>query len=85
MFGEKSGWERANWFEPNAARGEESLRPRGWAGKLWSPAIEVEHPPAVRWRQSSTRLVREDRSSGEGSADFLERLCANRVAREVGQ
>ena len=42
-FGEKSGWERANWFEPNAARGDESLRPRGWAGKLWSPAIGAEH------------------------------------------
>ena len=33
-FGEKSGWERANWFERNAAHGDESLRPRGWAGKL---------------------------------------------------
>ena len=43
VFGEKSGWERANWFEPNAARGDESLRPRGWAGKLWSPAIGAEH------------------------------------------
>ena len=42
-FGEKSGWERANWFEPNAADGDESLRPRGWAGKHWSPAVGVEH------------------------------------------
>src|SRR5207245_2804610 len=42
-FGEKSGWERANWFEPNAHRGDDSLRPRGWAGRLWSPAIEAEH------------------------------------------
>src|SRR5947208_755226 len=33
-WGEKSGWERANWFEANAARGEESLRRRGWAGRL---------------------------------------------------
>jgi glycine/D-amino acid oxidase-like deaminating enzyme len=42
-FGEKSGWERPNWFEPNAASGHESLRPRGWAGRLWSPAIGAEH------------------------------------------
>ena len=41
-FGEKSGWERVNWFDPNAADGDESLRPRGWAGQHWSPAIEVE-------------------------------------------
>ena len=42
-WGEKSGWERPNWFEPNAAAGDESLRPRGWAGRLWSPAIGAEH------------------------------------------
>ncbi|HEX5197264.1 MAG TPA: FAD-dependent oxidoreductase, partial [Gaiellales bacterium] len=41
-FGEKSAWERANWFDPNAAEGDESLRPRGWAGENWSPAIHAE-------------------------------------------
>jgi glycine cleavage system T protein len=85
-FGEKSGWERANWFEPNAARGDESLRPRGWAGKLWSPAIGAEHvacrEAAVLFDESSFAKIE---ASGEGAPDFLERLCANRVAREVGQ
>jgi glycine cleavage system T protein len=86
VFGEKSGWERANWFEPNAALGDESLRPRGWAGKLWSPAIAAEHA-ACR----STAAIFDESSfakilvSGEGAADLLERLCANRVARDVGQ
>ena len=42
-FGEKSGWERVNWYERNAAAGDESLRPRGWAGRHWSPAIGAEH------------------------------------------
>ena len=42
-FGEKSGWERVNWYESNAAAGDESLRPRGWAGQHWSPAIGAEH------------------------------------------
>jgi hypothetical protein len=41
-FGEKSGWERANWFDGNASEGDESLRPRGWAGENWSPAIHAE-------------------------------------------
>ena len=41
-FGEKSGWERVNWYERNAAAGDESLRPRGWAGMHWSPAIGAE-------------------------------------------
>ena len=30
-------------------------------------------------------VVREDRGGGAGAAAFLERLCANRVARDVGQ
>ncbi len=41
-FGEKSGWERVNWYESNAPAGDESLRPRGWAGRHWSPAIGAE-------------------------------------------
>ena len=85
-FGEKSGWERANWFEPNAERGDESLRPRGWAGKLWSPAIGAEHlacrDAAAIFDESSFAKILV---SGEGAADLLESLCANRVARDVGQ
>jgi len=84
-FGEKSGWERANWFEPNAERGDASLRPRGWAGRLWSPAIGAEH------RACREAVAIFDESSfakldvvGEGAANFLERLCDNRVARDVG-
>ena len=85
-FGEKAGWERANWFEPNAAGGDESLRPRGWAGKLWSPAIGAEHAAC---RESAalfdeTSFAKLD-VTGEGAADFLEYLCANRVARGVGR
>ncbi|HEY3182733.1 MAG TPA: FAD-dependent oxidoreductase [Gaiellaceae bacterium] len=84
-FGEKSGWERANWFEPNAARGDESLRPRGWAGRLWSPAIGAEHvacrEAAALFDETSFAKIEV---SGAGAADFLERLCDNRVARDVG-
>jgi len=84
-FGEKSGWERPNWFEPNAARGDESLRPRGWAGRLWSPAIGAEHlacrETAALFDETSFSKIEV---SGEGAAEFLERLCANRVARDVG-
>ena len=85
-FGEKSGWERANWFEPNAARGDESLRPHGWAGKLWSPAIGAEHTAcretACIFDESS--FAKLDVTGARADA-FLETLCANRVAREVGR
>jgi glycine cleavage system aminomethyltransferase T/glycine/D-amino acid oxidase-like deaminating enzyme len=84
-FGEKSGWERANWFNPNAARGDESLRPRGWAGRLWSPAIGAEH---MACRESAaifdfTSFAKIE-VRGQGAASFLEGLTDNRVARAVG-
>src|ERR671934_2336329 len=84
-FGEKSGGERANWFEPNAKRGDESLRPRGWAGEVWSPAIGAEH----RACRESAALFDETSFAkievrGAAAGEFLERLCDNRVARDVG-
>jgi glycine cleavage system aminomethyltransferase T/glycine/D-amino acid oxidase-like deaminating enzyme len=85
-FGEKSGWERVNWYESNAVEGDESLRPRGWAGMHWSPAIGAEH----RATREAAGLFDESsfsklELSGPGAAELLERLCDNRVAREVGQ
>jgi 4-methylaminobutanoate oxidase (formaldehyde-forming) len=85
-FGEKSGWERVNWYASNAGDGDPDLRPRGWAGQMWSPAIGAEHT-AVR-----ERAALFDESSfakmevvGPGAAAFLESLCDNRVARDVGR
>jgi glycine cleavage system aminomethyltransferase T/glycine/D-amino acid oxidase-like deaminating enzyme len=85
-FGEKSGWERVNWYESNADAADDSLRPRGWAGMHWSPAIGVE---AMAARQTAALF---DESSfaklevaGPGAAELLMRLCDNRVARDVGQ
>ena len=85
VFGEKSGWERVNWFEPNAASGDEALRPRGWAGRLWSPAIGAEHlacrTTAALFDETSFAKIE---ISGERADDFLEHLCDNKVARDVG-
>jgi glycine cleavage system aminomethyltransferase T/glycine/D-amino acid oxidase-like deaminating enzyme len=84
-FGEKSGWERVNWFEPNAAGGDESLRPRGWAGRNWSPAIEVE----CRATQAAAGLFDESSFAkidvhGPGALPFLDGLCANVIDRPIG-
>jgi glycine cleavage system aminomethyltransferase T/glycine/D-amino acid oxidase-like deaminating enzyme len=85
VFGEKSGWARVNWFEPNAALGDDSQRPRGWAGHLWSPAIGAEHvacrTTAALFDETSFAKIE---IAGEEAADFLERLCDNKVARDVG-
>jgi 4-methylaminobutanoate oxidase (formaldehyde-forming) len=91
-FGEKSMWERPNWFTPNEAGAGvadptelAALRPRGWAGQHWSPAIGAE-ALATRWTaglfdESSFAKIEID---GAGAATFLQGLCANDVARDVG-
>ena len=85
-FGEKSGWERVNWYEANAAGGDGGLRPRGWAGQHWSPAIGAEHAAcreaAAIFDESSFSKME---IAGPGAAGLLERLCDNEVAREVGK
>jgi glycine cleavage system aminomethyltransferase T/glycine/D-amino acid oxidase-like deaminating enzyme len=85
-FGEKSGWERVNWYEANTAAGDGALRPRGWAGRHWSPAIAAEHAAcreaAALFDETSFAKLEV---SGAGAGDFLERLCDNHVAREVGR
>jgi 4-methylaminobutanoate oxidase (formaldehyde-forming) len=92
VFGEKSMWERPNWFTPNeegagvsSRAALEALRPRGWAGEHWSPAIGAE---ALATRQAAGLF---DESSfakieveGSGAGAFLQRLCANDIDRPVG-
>ena len=91
-FGEKSGWERPNWFAPNAADpafgGEtalEALRPRGWAGEHWHPAIAAEalatRTTAALFDETSFAKIEV---SGPGAVALLGWLCANDVDRPVG-
>ena len=67
VFGEKSGWERVNWYAANEAAGDEALRPRGWAGMHWSPAIGAEHTRLPRGGGAVRRdVVRQDRGQRAG-------------------
>ena len=64
-FGEKSGWERVNWYEPNAEAGDESLRPRGWAGPALVARDRRRAPRDPRGGCDLRRdLVREDGDRG---------------------
>lgn len=84
-FGEKSMWERPNWFAANEAAGDPERRPRGWAGEHWSPAIGAE---ALACRDAAALFDESSFSkmevSGPGATSFLDRVCANRVDRPVG-
>jgi 4-methylaminobutanoate oxidase (formaldehyde-forming) len=86
-FGEKSGWERANWFEPNGDDPRfggratlEATRARGWAGELWSPAIAAEalatRTAAGLFDETSFAKIEV---AGPGAAAFLNGLAANDV------
>ncbi len=84
-FGEKSGWERPNWFRSNEDAAFETMRPKGWAGEHWSTAIVAEH------RATRERAALFDESSfakldvrGPGAAAFLQRIAAGDVDRPVG-
>jgi glycine cleavage system aminomethyltransferase T/glycine/D-amino acid oxidase-like deaminating enzyme len=85
-FGEKSGWERVNYYTSNARAEDEALRPRGWAGQHWSPAVVAEHlgtrTAAGLFDESSFAKIEV---SGPGAVDLMEWLCDNRVARGVGR
>ena len=84
-FGEKSGWERANWFLTNEDPVHRDRRPRGWAGEHWSTAIVAEHLAcrervAVFDESSFSKISVE----GRDACAFLQRLCCKDVDREPG-
>ncbi|HSL77134.1 MAG TPA: FAD-dependent oxidoreductase [Candidatus Limnocylindrales bacterium] len=92
VFGEKSGWERPNWFEPNVDDPRfggrerlEKLRPRGWAGQHWSPAIAAE---AFATRQAAALFDETSFAkievSGPGACAFLQSVAGNDIDRPIG-
>jgi len=85
QFGEKAGWERVDWYDGNAPHGDESLRPRGWAGRYWSPAVAAEHlgtrDGAGLFDESSFAKIEV---RGPEAAALLDWVCDNAVVRDVG-
>jgi 4-methylaminobutanoate oxidase (formaldehyde-forming) len=85
VFAEKAGWERVDYYATNASEADEQPRPRGWAGRGWSSAVAAEH----RATREAAALFDESSFAkisvvGDDAAAFLERVCDNRVDREVG-
>ncbi|MEU6424972.1 FAD-dependent oxidoreductase [Microbispora sp. NPDC046973] len=80
-FGEKAGWERVDWYPP--ASDDESGRPRGWAGRIWSPAIREE---CLATRDAAGLFDQTSFAKLEisGSVADLERLAGNTLDRPAG-
>ncbi|MBU0510577.1 MAG: FAD-dependent oxidoreductase [Chloroflexi bacterium] len=84
-FGEKSGWERANWFSIYEEKANHGHEPKGWARRNWSRAIGYEH------LQTRANAGLFDETSfnkfevrGPGARAFLHYLCANDIDQSVG-
>ncbi len=84
VFGEKASWERVNYYSTNI--GNEALRPKGWLGKHWSSAVQIEHhatrTTAGLFDESSFAKAR---ISGSRAGEFLNYVCANNVVKGVGK
>lgn len=87
-FGELAGWERANWFLPEAARraGERAEYRYSWGRQNWFAYSAVEHH-SVRNRVGMFDLsgFAKFRVEGRDAEAVLQRICANDIAVPVGR
>ncbi len=82
VFGEKSGWERPNWFATKGMIPKEKL---GWGVPNWFEQVGKEH------QNIRTKAGILDQSSfgkieikGSGSLSFLQRITANQMDKPIG-
>jgi dimethylglycine dehydrogenase len=82
IFGQKFGWERANWFAPPGTPREDhwSFRRSRWFAHVGDECRHVMERVGLLDMTAFAKC----RLSGEGAADFLDRLVANRIPRESG-
>jgi 4-methylaminobutanoate oxidase (formaldehyde-forming) len=84
-FGEKTGWERPNWFTPNEANAAHGHEPKGWSHIHWSSAIGVEH---IGTRERAGLFDETSFSKfevrGPGALAALQYLCANDIDKPTG-
>jgi glycine cleavage system aminomethyltransferase T/glycine/D-amino acid oxidase-like deaminating enzyme len=85
FFGEKTGWERPNYFKPYEGLARHGHEPKGWVRHNWSRAIGYEHlmtrKTAGLFDETSFNKFE---ITGPGGLDFLNWLCANNINRPVG-
>jgi glycine cleavage system T protein len=84
-FGEKTGWERPNWFKPYEEKAVHGHEPKGWMHHNWSRAIGYEHlmtrENAGLFDETSFNKIEV---RGPGALKFLNYICANQIDVPVG-
>jgi glycine cleavage system T protein len=85
QFGEKTGWERPNWFKPYEEKARHGHEPKGWMHHNWSRAIGYEH---LMTRQHAGLFDETSFNKfevrGAGALAFLNYVCANEIDQPVG-
>jgi 4-methylaminobutanoate oxidase (formaldehyde-forming) len=85
FFGEKTGWERPNYFKPYEELAHHGHEPQGWARHGWSRAIGYEH---LMTRQNAGLFDETSFNKfevrGTGALAYLNYLCANNIDVPVG-
>jgi 4-methylaminobutanoate oxidase (formaldehyde-forming) len=82
VFGEKSGWERPNWFAPKGISPKEKL---GWGPPNWFEQVGKEHE-TVRTKAGMIDQTPFGKIEikGPGSLPFLQKLTTNQMDKPVG-
>lgn len=83
VFGESTGWERANWF---ANPGQEPSYCYSWKRQNWFENQRAEHQ-AIRQGVGLIDMTSfgKIRVEGPGAVAMLNRVCANQIDVEVGK
>ncbi|MFQ5784837.1 MAG: FAD-dependent oxidoreductase [Alphaproteobacteria bacterium] len=83
VFGQKFGWERANWFAPEGVPREDhwSFRRSKWFEHSVNEAKNVAENVGLLDMTAFAKC----RVSGPGAEAFLDRLLANRLPRKIGR
>ena len=83
VFGQKFGWERANWFAPEGSPQEDdwSFRRSNWFEHVGNEVRNTTENVGVLDMSAFAKA----RISGPGAEAFLDRLIANRVPKKVGR
>ncbi len=84
-FGEKSGWERPNWFSSYEEKANHGHEPKGWYKRNWSRAIGYEH---LQTRENAGLFDETSFNKfevrGPGALAFLNYVCANDINAPIG-
>jgi glycine cleavage system T protein len=84
-FGEKTGWERPNWFKPYEEKARHGHEPKGWSHHNWSRAVGYEH---LMTRETAGLFDETSFNKfevrGPGALAFLNYVCANDIDQPIG-